>query len=504
MEYVDVLIVGAGISGIGAAVHLQERCPGKRFAIIERRADVGGTWDLFRYPGVRSDSDMHTLGFRFKPWTQAKAIADGPSILSYLNETVDEHDLMSKIRFHQQVKRASWSSANSRWTVEVIDGSTRAATTLSCSFLFMCGGYYNYDHGYLPDFPDHDTFTGRIVHPQHWPTDLNYKGKNVVVIGSGATAVTLVPALVADGAAKVTMLQRSPTYMAAGPSEDRIANALRKMLPAKAAYAVVRWKNILLGSFIFNLARQKPDRLKSRLLEGVRKELGPDYDIATNFTPSYKPWEQRLCLVPDSDMFAAIRAGRAVVTTGQIERFTPTGIVLKSGEELLADLIVTATGLNLQMLAGVEVTVDGKGIDVAQTVLHKGVMLSGMPNLAMWFGYTNASWTLKADLTSEYMCRMLNYMDTHHVAMVMPTYNGSLTDTEEFVDFSSGYFQRAKHLLPKQGHGLPWKLDQNYFRDARLLRRGRVDDEGLVFSGPRAPGSVEAVREHEEVANVSS
>ncbi len=482
MEHVDVLIVGAGISGIGAAVHLQERCPTKTFAIIERRANVGGTWDLFRYPGVRSDSDMYTLGFRFKPWTAAKAIADGPSILSYLKETVDENHLMSKIRFDQQVKRAAWSGAEGRWTVEIADGATGVMTTTTCSFLFMCGGYYNYDEGYRPDFPGRDTFAGQVVHPQHWPKDLDYRGKNVIVIGSGATAVTLVPAMVAEGAAKVTMLQRSPTYMAAGPSEDKVANGLRKILPQEAAYAAVRWKNILLGSFFFNFARNKPAKMKAQLLKGIRKELGPDYDVETNFTPAYNPWEQRLCLVPDSDMFAAIRSGKAEVVTAHIDRFTPTGIRLASGEELPADLIVTATGLNLQMLAGVEVTVDGQRVDPAQCVLHKGIMLSGMPNLAMWFGYTNASWTLKADLTSEYICRMLAYMDTHHLTTVAPNYTGSLSDTEEFVDFSSGYFQRAKHLLPRQGHGLPWKLNQNYVKDIKLLRSGRVDDEGLVFT----------------------
>jgi monooxygenase len=381
------------------------------------------------------------------------------------------------------VKRASWSGADSRWTVEIVEGTTGTATTMTCSFLFMCGGYYNYDKGYLPDFPGHDSFTGRIVHPQHWPTDLDYHDKSVVVIGSGATAVTLVPAMVAEGAAKVTMLQRSPTYMAAGPSEDKIAIGLRKILPGKAAYVAVRWKNILLGSFFFNLARTKPAKMKAMLLKGIRKELGPDYDIDTNFTPTYNPWEQRLCLVPDSDMFAAIRSGKAEIVTAHIDRFTPTGIRLTSGQELPAEVIVTATGLNLQMLAGVEVTVDGASIDPAQCVLHKGIMLSGMPNLAMWFGYTNASWTLKADLTSEYMCRMLSYMDVHQLTTVTPIFGGSLRDTEEFVDFSSGYFQRAKHLLPKQGHGLPWKLNQNYLKDIKLLRKGRVDDEGLVFNG---------------------
>jgi monooxygenase len=482
--HLDVLIVGAGISGIGAAVHLQKRCPNKRFAILERRTRVGGTWDLFRYPGVRSDSDMYTLGFRFKPWTNAKAIADGPAIRAYVEETAREYNLVNKIRFDHHVIRSTWSSEDAKWTVELETGPDRDRHEITCNFLFMCGGYYNYDAGFLPEFVDQNKYTGKVVHPQHWPEDLDYQHKKVVVIGSGATAVTLVPAMASSGATHVTMLQRSPTYMVTRPSEDALANKMNKYLPHRAAYVVTRWRNVLRGQFFFNIARRKPDQFKAKLLEGVRAELGPDYDVATHFTPRYKPWDQRLCLVPDSDMFKALRDGSASITTGQIERFTEKGVRLVNGEELEADIIVTATGLNLQMLGGMEVIVDGRKIDVGETVLHKGIMFSGVPNLAMWFGYTNASWTLKADLTSDYMCRMLKYMDEKRLPIVMPTFSGKAA--EDFVDFSSGYFARSQHLLPKQGSALPWKLNQNYIKDLRLLRHGRIDDEGLVFSDRQA------------------
>jgi monooxygenase len=480
-ETIDVLIVGAGISGIGAAVHLQQRCPNKTFAVVERRAQIGGTWDLFRYPGVRSDSDMYTLGFRFKPWTHEKAIADGPTILSYLDETVSEHGLKSKIRFDHHVLRSTWSSDTARWTVELATGPDRTPVVIEASFLFMCGGYYNYDEGYTPEFEGRSEYNGTVVHPQHWPKDLDYRGKQVVVIGSGATAVTIVPAMAEQGAAKVTMLQRSPTYMASRPSTDAIANRARKVLPAKVAYGAIRWRNIAMGSFFFNLARKRPEKVAGKLLEAVQKELGPNYDMA-HFTPKYNPWDQRLCLVPDSDMFKAIKGGKAEVVTGTIDRFTPGGVRLSSGEELAADIIVTATGLNLQMLAGMEVIVDGAKIDVGDTVLHKGIMFSGIPNLAMWFGYTNASWTLKADLTSEYMCRMLQHMDASGQRVVTPVFSSASSERETFVDFSSGYFQRSQHLLPKQGRALPWKLNQNYFKDVKLLRRGAIADEGLTFS----------------------
>jgi monooxygenase len=484
MVDVDVLIVGAGISGIGAAVHLNELCPHRTYAIVEQRVRIGGTWDLFRYPGVRSDSDMYTLGFRFKPWTQAKSIADGPAILEYLDETVSEHRLVDKIRFDHHVTRASWSSETATWTVELTVGPDRTPTTIECRFLFMCGGYYRYDQGYLPEFVGYDDFAGCVVHPQHWPTDLDYVGKKVVVIGSGATAVTLVPAMVREGAGHVTMLQRSPTYMVSRPAEDKVANALRKALPDKVAYGITRWKNVSLAAFIFNFARKQPGKMKAKLLDGVRAELGPNYDVDTHFTPRYNPWDQRLCLIPDGDMFKVIRQGQASVVTATIECFTDRGVLLTNGEHLDADVIVTATGLNVQMLAGMQTVVDGVVIAPGDTMLHKGVMLSGVPNLGMWFGYTNASWTLKADLTSQYMCRMLNELDASGDTTVVAHYEDGGAPAESLVDFSSGYLTRVEHLLPRQGKELPWRLHQNYFKDIRLLRRGKVADKGLVFSRP--------------------
>jgi monooxygenase len=484
LERVDVLIIGAGISGISAAVHLQQRSPSKSFTILERRPRIGGTWDLFRYPGVRSDSDMYTLGFRFKPWTHAKAIADGPSILKYLSETVSEHNLTDKIQFEHHVTRAHWSSETARWSVDVSVGPDAVTRTIECNFMFLCGGYYNYDKGYTPEFAGSADFAGRIVHPQHWPTDLETIGKQVVIIGSGATAVTLLPAMVNDGAAHVTMLQRSPTYVVSRPAEDKIANQLRAKLPAQKAYTLIRWRNVLAGSFFYNLARKRPDKVKQKLLQGVRAELGPDYDVATHFTPRYNPWDQRLCLVPDSDMFKVLRDNKASVQTAEIDRFTRTGILLKSGEELPADIIVTATGLNLQMLGGVEMIVDDEKVEPGDTVLHKGVILSGIPNLAMWFGYTNASWTLKADLTSEYLCRILEHMEKTGNSIVIADAT-SAKAVESFVDFSSGYFQRSQQLLPKQGAALPWRLHQNYMKDIRLLRHGPIESEGLVFTTPK-------------------
>ncbi len=488
MDNVDVVIIGAGISGISAAVHLQQRCPHTTFAIAERRPRIGGTWDLFRYPGVRSDSDMYTLGFRFKPWTQSKAIAEGPSILAYLDETVSENDLLRSIWFDHHVTRVAWSTDTTKWTVDLEAGPDREAASIRCSFIFVCGGYYNYDQGYVPEFDNIESFAGEVVHPQHWPENLNYTGKKIVVIGSGATAVTLIPALVRGGAGHVTMLQRSPTYMASRPSVDKSANAARKVLPPKVAYGLVRWRNVLLGSVLFTLARRRPAVVKEKLIKEVSKALGPTYDVATHFTPRYNPWVQRLCLVPDGDMFDAIRNKTASVVTAHIDRFTEKGLLLDDGSHLDADIIVTATGLNLQMLAGIEIVVDGNNISPQDTLLHKGVMLSGVPNLAMWFGYTNASWTLKADLTSEYLCRVLNHMEATGTTMVMPDPHPNV-EVDAFVDFTSGYFQRAQHLLPKQGTTSPWILHQNYLKDVRLLRHGDVVAEGLAFSRPRVPAS---------------
>ena len=478
-EHLDVLIVGAGLSGIGAAWHLQKNCPGKRYAILEGRAASGGTWDLFRYPGVRSDSDMYTLGYRFRPWKDAKAIADGPSILSYIREVASDHGIDRQIRYGHRVVGASWSTPDARWTVEIEHGGERLF--LSCSFLWMCSGYYRYEAGYLPEFPGIDGFKGRVVHPQHWPQDLDYAGKKVVVIGSGATAVTVVPSM-AETAEHVTMLQRSPTYVVARPAQDPIANKLRRRLPLKIAYMLTRWKNVLLGMYFYQLCKRKPEKVKSLIVGGVRQMLGPDYDVAKHFTPKYNPWDQRLCLVPDADLFRAIRKKKASVVTDPIETFTEKGIRLKSGAELEADVVVTATGLVVQPLGGAKLVVDGKPVKPSDTMIYKGMMYSDVPNLASIFGYTNASWTLKADLVCEYVCRLLNYMDRKGFTKAVP-HNSDPTLTEEpWVNFSSGYIQRALPHQPKQGSKRPWKLYQNYVLDLLTLRHGSLRDKAMVFS----------------------
>src|SRR5215472_13918005 len=403
LERFDVLIVGAGLSGIGAAVHLQAACPGKSFVILEARETSGGTWDLFRYPGIRSDSDMFTLGYDFRPWREAKSIADGPSILRYIRETACEHGIDRNIRFGHYVVRACWSSEDAAWMIEAI-GPSGEAQRFVCNFLYMCSGYYNYSEGYMPGWPGMERFRGETVHPQKWPENLDYRGKRIVVIGSGATAVTLVPALATD-AAQVTMLQRSPTYIVAIPSKDVIANFLRRILPARTAYAAVRWKNVLVQMYFYGLARRRPEFMKKRILKMVQKELGTADDVDKHFSPRYNPWDQRLCLVPDSDLFAAMRAGKVSIVTNEIETFTESGLQLRSGEKLDADIIVTATGLKLKLLGGMQVIVDSAPVDLSRTMGYKGVMFSDIPNLAYAFGYTNASWTLKADLTAGYVCR---------------------------------------------------------------------------------------------------
>ena len=486
IEHVDVLVVGAGLSGIGAGYHLQTHCPQRSWLILESRDDLGGTWDLFRYPGVRSDSDMYTLGYSFRPWTDPKAIADGPAILGYLRETAKAFRIDEKIRFGHRVQRASWCSRTATWTVEAQRGPERTPVSFTCQFLFMCSGYYRYDQGYTPEFPDRERFGGRIVHPQHWPADLDYAGQQVVVIGSGATAVTLVPEL-ARQAAQVTMLQRSPTYVVSRPSVDRLANRLRRWLPLRLAYGLTRWKNVLLGQYFFGLCRRKPALARRGLLRMVRAELGPDYDVATHFTPRYNPWEQRLCLVPDGDFFRAIRGGCATVVTDEIERFTPTGIRLKSGRELPADLIVTATGLSLQLLAGVAFEVDGRPVDPAASLSYKGMMYSDLPNLASSFGYTNASWTLKSDLTARYVCRLLNHLTRTGARQCTPRLTDPAVTPEKWVDFSSGYFQRSIDAFPRQGSRRPWKLHQNYALDIVSLKFGALDDGTMAFSGPPPP-----------------
>ncbi|MGN6620403.1 MAG: flavin-containing monooxygenase [Sphingomonas sp.] len=481
MEHVDVIVVGAGISGIGAGYHLQANCPDRSYLILEGRAALGGTWDLFRYPGIRSDSDMYTLGYAFKPWTEAKAIADGPAILSYLNETAAEHGIDKHIRFRHHVKQAAWSTERAAWIVTAT-GPEGDEVQFSCNFLFMCSGYYNYARGHSPDFAGSADFGGQIVHPQHWPEDLDYAGKRVVVIGSGATAVTIVPEM-AKTAASVTMLQRSPTYVVSRPAEDRFANWLRAKLPGKLAYDIVRWRNVLLGMFFFNRARKRPERMKERLIGMVREELGPDYDVETHFTPRYNPWDQRLCLVPDGDLFAALREGRASVVTGKIDRFVPEGIRLESGNTLPADIIVTATGLELQLLSDVAFSVDGAPVDLSKCLNYKGMMYSDVPNLASSFGYTNASWTLKADLTCMYVCRLLNTMKRRGLRQATPRIGDDTIEEVPFLDFSSGYVQRAIDKFPKQGSKKPWKLNQNYARDIMALRYGSVDT-AMEFSNP--------------------
>ncbi|WP_425997705.1 flavin-containing monooxygenase [Caulobacter sp. DWR1-3-2b1] len=477
-EHFDVLIVGAGLSGIGAGYHLQTHCPGKTYAILEGRDAIGGTWDLFRYPGIRSDSDMYTLGYSFKPWRQAKAIADGPSILNYVRETAAEHGVDRKIRYGHHVKRASWSSDTATWTVEA--EHVGQIVSVSCNFLYMCAGYYDYAAGYTPDFAGIESFGGRVVHPQFWPEDIDYAGKKVVVIGSGATAVTLVPEM-AKTASHVTMLQRSPTYVVSRPAEDPVANWLRAKLPAMTAYGITRWKNVLMQMLFFNVARKKPEKTKAQLIELVRSHLGPDYDVATHFTPRYNPWDQRLCLVPDADLFDALKAGSASVVTDHIETFTPTGLKLKSGKTLDADIVVTATGLQMQLLSGMEVVVDGKVADLSKSMSYKGMMFSDVPNLASAFGYTNASWTLKADLTSEYVCKLLNHMDRKGLAYCVPRLDETGMDVEPWLDFSSGYVQRAMEKFPKQGVKKPWKAYQNYALDLMALKLGKVEDGTMRF-----------------------
>lgn len=488
-EHFDVIVVGAGLSGIGAAYHLETLCPERSYAVLEARADVGGTWDLFRYPGIRSDSDMFTLGYRFKPWLEQKAIADGPSILSYVKETARENGIDRKIRFRHAVKRASWSSDTARWTLEVERGEAAEPVRFTTSFLYTCCGYYDYDKGHEPDFPGKERFRGTVVHPQHWPADLSYAGKRVVVIGSGATAMTLVPEL-AKTAGHVVMLQRSPTYVVSLPAEDAIANALRKRLPATVAYDLTRWKNVLVGLFFYQFARRYPARAKKRIVGLVREALGPSFDVEKHFTPRYGVWDQRVCLVPDGDLFDALRSGRASVVTDHIETFTEKGIRLRSGEELEADLVVTATGLELRFLGGMELSVDGRRVVPSEHTNYKGMMLDDVPNLFMTFGYTNASWTLKADLTAEYVCRLLRHMQAIGAETCTPRRTDPTVKDEPFLDFSSGYVQRALARFPKQGSKRPWKLYQNYLLDVVSLRHGAVDDGTMEFGGAARGRSV--------------
>lgn len=486
-EHVDVLIVGAGLSGIGAGYHLQRDCPARSYAILEARAAIGGTWDLFRYPGIRSDSDMYTLGYSFRPWREPKSIADGASILEYVRDTAREYGIDQKIRFNHRVKRAAWSSTDALWTVEAQLPSGEIVR-FTCNFLFVCTGYYNYDAGYTPEFAGADRFQGRIVHPQQWSDDIEYAGKRVVVIGSGATAVTMVPEL-AKTAAHVTMLQRSPTYIVARPAEDRLAGWLHRYLPTKLAHGITRWKNVLLSMLFYSLCRRAPARMKQMLIRLVKNELGESCDVERHFTPRYNPWDQRLCLVPNGDLFNAIRSGKAAVVTDHIETFTEQGLRLRSGAEIAADLIVTATGLDLQALGDMQLLVDGQAVQLARTMSYKGMMLGGVPNLALAFGYTNASWTLKCDLTCEYVCRLLNYMDQHGYRQCTPRNDDASVAPVPWVNFTSGYIRRARGKFPSQGSKRPWRLYQNYALDLMTLRFGAVDDGVMRFSSPAAVSS---------------
>ncbi|WP_423747837.1 flavin-containing monooxygenase [Halopseudomonas nanhaiensis] len=477
----DVLIIGAGLSGIGAARALAEQCPDKRYTILEARHAIGGTWDLFRYPGIRSDSDMYTLSYSFKPWHNRKAIADGADIRRYIEETAEEGGVVQNIRYGHKVRSAAWSTEEACWTVTAevsTDGAPVQQKVFKARLLSVCAGYYSYDEGYRPDFPNEKAFKGQIIHPQFWPEHLDYAGKRVVVIGSGATAVTLVPAM-AKTAAHVTMLQRSPSYVVSRPLHDGIAKHLQKWLPMPAAHAATRWKNVLVGSFFYRIARTKPDLFKQRLLQMVQMQVGPAVDMK-HFTPTYKPWDQRICAVPDGDLFHDLRSGRASVVTDTIESFTDTGIRLVSGEELQADIIITATGLKLNALGDVQVTVDGDAVKPGERMAYKGMMLSDIPNFILTFGYTNSSWTLKAELTANYTCRLLRYMDRKGFRIATPRRDSQVADMP-FLNFTSGYVQRSADLLPRQGDRRPWQVYQNYMQDKLTIQYGRVDDGVMQF-----------------------
>ena len=477
---VDVLIIGAGISGIGAAYHLQKNCPGKSYSIIEARSEIGGTWDLFRYPGIRSDSSMYTFGYIFKPWVSDKAISPGEDIRRYLNEAATENGIRENTCFNKRLTAASWCSKSARWSCTIENLDTSTVDTVQSRFLFYGGGYYNYQQGYTPEFKDRESFNGTVIHPQHWPQSLDYTGKNIVVIGSGATAVTLVPTL-AQTAKKVTMLQRSPTYIVAMPEQDVFANRLKRFLPARFAYQLARWKGILYGMYTFQLARRKPHLVKRFLVNAVKEQLGEEFDTEKHFTPSYNPWDQRLCLVPNGDLFKAIKSGAADVVTDHIDCFTETGVQLKSGEHLPADIIVTATGLNMEVCSGLKIYVDDREIDFADTFSYKGMMLSGIPNFAFSMGYTNASWTLKSDLISAYFCKLINHIDKSGLRYCMPVLPEAGIEEDSIMDFSSGYVQRALEKMPKQGKSKPWRLHQNYVLDKLSLGLGSVKDPSIHF-----------------------
>ena len=504
MEHFDVVIVGAGVSGIGAACHLRRKCPGRSFVILENREAIGGTWDLFRYPGIRSDSDMHTFGYIFKPWLSNRSIADGQSIRAYVNEAASEHDVNAHIRFGHAVTGASWSTPDARWTVRAQQRGSDAPVEITCNFLFMCSGYYNYDKGHVPEFPGIERFRGAVLHPQAWPEKLDYAGKRIAVIGSGATAMTLVPAM-AETAERVTMIQRSPTYVISRPERDVINRRLRRFLPERLAYALTRWKNILWQMYVYRRTRVAPESIKTRLLDEAGQQLGSDY-VEKHFTPSYNPWDERLCLIPDGDLFKAIRRGAATVATGAIAGITETGVELTTGERVEADILVTATGLQLAVLGGVGFSVDGNPVHLPDQINYKGIMLSDLPNLAYVFGYVNASWTLRADLTSAYVCRLLNRMERLGMRQCTPRLREEDRDMEIqpwITGFTPGYMARSMHLFPKQGDRNPWRNTQNYLEDRKIVLRDALEDGALTFSNP-APAQALAAQERSAPAETRS
>lgn len=482
---VDVLIIGAGLSGIGAACHLRRESPSKTFAIIERRKAMGGTWDLFKYPGIRSDSDMFTLGYNFKPWKGTKVLAGGADIKKYIEEAAKEYKVADHVHFGLKGEKLEWSTENAQWTLTALNEETGEAETFTANFVIGCTGYYNYDSGYTPEFPGLDKFKGQLVHPQKWPENFDYSGKKVVVIGSGATAITLVPSM-ADEAGHVTMLQRSPTYVASIPSVDPVSETLRKFMPMSMVYAAGRARNISLQRLIFKLCKQRPTTMRRLLLGQIKRRMGSDFDMK-HFTPKYNPWDQRLCVVPDSDLFKTIKSGKASVETDEIDTFTAKGIKLKSGKELEADIVITATGLDLQMLGGMGIIVDGKEVQPNETMSYKGIMLSGVPNMGMVFGYTNSSWTLKADLANQYYCRLINHMDEKGWKQCMPVDTEGVMTDQDFLGLESGYVKRVSHRLPRQGAKSPWDVVNNYFQDLPRLKLGKLDDGAMEFSQRKKP-----------------
>lgn len=481
-SHYDIIIVGAGLAGICAAYHIQTKCTNKSYAVLEGRDDVGGTWDFFKYPGIRSDSDMATLGYSFRPWTEEQQIADGPSLKKYIEETAREEDIYKRIQFNTYVDKANWSKKEHTWSLDLRDPNSGELRSMTCNVLLMCSGYYNYKEGYTPNFKGKEDYEGTFVHPQHWPEDLDYQGKKVVVIGSGATAVTIVPAMAEGGAEQVTMLQRSPSYFVNLPKEDKVGNLAYKTLPTKWAYKMVKWKNFLVSDMIYRLAKSKPEFTRNLFMKGVKRELPADFDVEKHFTPTYKPWDQRLCIVPDGDFFQAIRKRRAFIETDHIDHFTPKGIKLQSGKELEADIIISATGLKLQAFGGMSLQIEGEEVDLAETFIYKGVLISGVPNMGAVVGYTNATWTLKADLSSAYFCRLINHMDKHGHKQFVPETDDSLQGRPLLSNLNSGYINRSLDQFPMQGPTNPWLVNQSYVKDIRVLMYTKLEDGDLQFS----------------------